>query len=250
MCIFSGPVNEVSGTRVFARRTSAVTQVLAYSMRYASERDVAMILPLPKAPEAGEEAVRFIDLSGYPGFFDDLAKGYPAFQERGSVGSPVPMTGGTLRAHEVGRFVASWVPSLGDFGRLDPLFRLPPETWSHLPGYSDFGFAVFQLRAGKKSVHPMAFEFPTREPHRLFFPTVHIHDGEVTKKAHFDHVLYCQAKQRSGRWEESSDLDGAARPARGFASVDRAKGLLLPDRVVFRRSIFGLRDNEDCWVPG
>lgn len=250
MCIFSCPVHEVSGTQIFARRTSAATQVLVYSMRYAAERDVAMILPLPKAAEAGEDAVRFIDLSSYPGFFADLNNGFPA-QYLGFAGSPAPASAGRpLKVHEVGRFVASWVPSLGDFERLDPVFRLPAETWSQLPGYADSGFAVFQLRAGKKTVHPMAFEFPTREPDRLFFPTVHIHDGEVAKKAHFNHVLYCQSRKRPGRWLESAGLEGVALLARKFVSVDRAKGLLLPEHVVFRMSIFGLRTNEDCWVAG
>ena len=38
----------------------------------------------------------------------------------------------------------------------------------------------------------MAFEFETRLKNEIFFPTVHIHDGEVHKREHFDHTLYLQ----------------------------------------------------------
>lgn len=38
------------------------------------------------------------------------------------------------------------------------------------------------------------FEFPTRHPDRLFFPTLHIHDGAVKPFARFAHTLYAQGK--------------------------------------------------------
>ena len=38
----------------------------------------------------------------------------------------------------------------------------------------------------------MAFSFPRHDPDRLFFPTVHIHDGHVYSVAQFDHSLYYQ----------------------------------------------------------
>ena len=41
-------------------------------------------------------------------------------------------------------------------------------------------------------VHPIAFEFPTRDPSRLYFPTVHVHDGAYNDTAGFYHRLYCQ----------------------------------------------------------
>ena len=34
---------------------------------------------------------------------------------------------------------------------------------------------AINIAAGR--VHPMAFEFPTRSPDEIFFPTAHIHDG-------------------------------------------------------------------------
>ncbi len=89
-------------------------------------------------------------------------------------------------------YVASFVPSVADFVRLDPRFRLPEVLFDAVPHYADYGFAVFQLAPGKVTVHPMALRFPTRDPDRLFFPTVHVHDGRFHAKAKFDHALYFQ----------------------------------------------------------
>lgn len=50
---------------------------LAYSMTLATAESLAMILPLPVPLGSPERAVRFIDLSGDPGLFTDLAKGFP-----------------------------------------------------------------------------------------------------------------------------------------------------------------------------
>ena len=104
---------------------------------------------------------------------------------------------------EVGSFVASFVPTVKDFSRLDEQFRLPDGTWDKLPAYKDYGFAVFKLKKGEQKVHPMAFEFPRADKTRLFFPTVHIHDGKVHDQAGFDHVLYCQGVDTRMRWRES-----------------------------------------------
>jgi hypothetical protein len=41
-----------------------------------------------------------------------------------------------------------------------PVLRLPEGVWAKLPGYADFGFAVFKLKPGNAQVHPMAFSFP------------------------------------------------------------------------------------------
>src|SRR5438552_13076314 len=75
MCCFSGPVNEVHGTRIFARGTGD-RQILVYSMSVAFRQEVAMILPLPVPLRPTEDAVRFIDLSDYPTFFADMGRGF------------------------------------------------------------------------------------------------------------------------------------------------------------------------------
>ena len=61
-----------------------------------------------------------------------------------------------------------------------------------MPDYRRFGFAVFKLKPGAQTVHPMAFEFPTSLGAQVFSPTVHVHDNKVHARAKFDHVLYCQ----------------------------------------------------------
>ncbi len=169
MCCFSGRVQEVSGTRIFARSPGKDLQILAYSMSVSADADLAMILPLPVPPSPPEDAVRFIDLSGYPTLFDDLEKAFP--QSRAVPQSKAASKGAAAKSlvvHEVGDFEASFIPRLADFERLDPRFQLPKQVWDKLPDYKDYGFAVFKLRGGEagrskaKTIHPMAFEFPIR----------------------------------------------------------------------------------------
>ena len=242
MCCFSGNVTFVRGTRIFARITDAGHQAIVYQMEFGAKQDLAMILPLPVAKGADEKAVNFIDLSGYPGFFDDLRSGFPV--PRALDRDVVPaQAGGLLEVKQVGAFEASFVPAVKDFERLDPRFRLPADTWKSLPQYADHGFAVFKLRAGEHEVHPMAFTFPTRHPEHLFFPTVHIHDGKVHAEEDFDHALYCQVAETGlfamTRWEESERLAGS------FTKPEKAERLIDADGHVYRRRLVGRMKNED-----
>ena len=143
MCCFSRSVEEVSDTNVFAREAGDGRQFLVYSMTFRASEDLAMILPLPTPRDSPEDAVRFISLQKYGWFFHDLKKG---FTPTPVVRSPTPdrMTrgGATLAVVEVGDFVASFVPSVKEFARLDERFRLPDGVWDRLPRYKEFGFAV------------------------------------------------------------------------------------------------------------
>ena len=151
-----------------------------------------------------------------------------------------------LAVVEVGNFEASFVPSIADFARLDERFRLPPGTSEALPACRDYGFAVFKLKQGKKQIHPMAFEFPRRDSKRLFFPTVHVHDGKVHGKAEFDHALYLQKRDGESLnvldWRESPKLAGS------FLKVGKAAGLVDGERHVHLREIRGAQKNEDVVV--
>lgn len=248
MCMFSSVVKDVAETKIFVRRTSRESQILVYAMQYQADAELAMILPLPKSLGAGEDAIRFFDLSGYPNLFEDIAKGFPkprssGSRDRAAVCAPI------LRVHEVGNFEASWVPTLSDFSRLDSRFRLPASIWDRLPQYANYGFAVFKLKAGNKSLHPIALEFQTREPYRLFFPTVHVHDGSVEPEALFNHSLYCQSEYPGSSWRAST-LAGEPLLANDFINIERSMGLLLPDQVIFERPVVGSYPNEDFWVSG
>lgn len=77
MCCFSGNVTFVRGTRIFTRITEVGRQAIVYQMEFGVKQDVAMILPLPVTKGSDEKAVKFIDLSGYNGLFNDLRSGFP-----------------------------------------------------------------------------------------------------------------------------------------------------------------------------
>ena len=192
MCIFTQPVLSVNNTQIFARLSGNGTQFLAYQMSYESNDQNAMILPIPVKQPAKDNYLSFIDLEEYDNFFDELAEGFP-YIHRASIGCSAASLASksALKVFEVGNYIASFVPSLADFDRLDTKFKLPNEIWERIPAYENFGFAVFQLAAGSLKPHPMAFEFQT-ENDELFFPTIHIHDGEIHKLEKFDHALYMQ----------------------------------------------------------
>jgi hypothetical protein len=246
MCCFSGKVDVVADTNIFARASKDGRQFIVYSMRFKSGDDLAMILPIPTPKNSAEDAVKFINLEKYEHFFDDLRKGFPVPQTKDAP----PAKGGRGKADlavvEVGKYVASFVPSIKDFARLDKQFRLPDGVWEKLPQYKEFGFAVFKLKKpekGEQKVHPMAFEFPREDKKVLFFPTVHIHDGTVPAKARFDHSLFCQAGDTPPmNWEESPGL------AESFVKVKETQGIVDGNAHVYRKQMRGMFENKDTLI--
>ena len=281
MCCFSGPVRDVHDTQIFARPLSGGRQLLIYSMSVLAERELAMVLPIPVPKASPEDAVRFVDMSPCPTFFDQLDVLFPEEVSRAFGGPPLAAApqAAPLVVHDVGAFEASFVPSIADFDRLDPRFRLPSPVWDELPGYRDWGFCVFKLRrsvpdrpaegeAAQRSVlqraadlffgkptpfvpasaaipyHPMAFEFPRRDPTQLFFPTLHIHAGTVERLAPFDHALYCQLE------DDAAELPADWRPSSTAAGLvaGTAREWLDVDGKVFLRRIRGSHPNQDITV--
>jgi hypothetical protein len=251
MCCFSRPVELVADTNIFARASKDGRQFLVYSMTMSAKEDLAMILPIPTPKESKEDAVKFINLKEYADFFKDLRTGFP----------PKPTKNGDkslgksddtriLKVVEVGDFEASFVPAVKDFSRLDERFRLSTDVWDKLPQYKDFGFVVFKLKKsdkekGASKVHPMAFEFPRANAKKLFFPTVHIHDGKVHEEAGFDHALFCQQSGEEDlmmKWEESPQ------PAGLFMKMELSQGLLDKSGHCYRREMRGKLKNEDIIV--
>ena len=130
-------------------------------------------------------------------------------------------------------------------------FGLPSNVWDGVPHYADWGFAVFKLKLGgwlkrllgrKTTIHPMAFEFPTRDQ-RLFFPTLHVHDGEVHDQARFDHTFYAQPEARMDTegWLRS-ELETA-----DFVAVEETCGL-VSEAPCYRQVKAGMLPNEDSWL--
>jgi hypothetical protein len=211
--------------------------------------ELAMILPIPVVQPAGEKAVKFSDFSNYTTFFKELDRAFPkpvAGAARAAHGPNGPFGGGfdmPLEVKRVGSFDASFVPSIADFARLDPQFRFDDAVWKSLPQYKDFGFAVFKLRKGSNHVHPMAFRFPSAMPNRIFFPTVHIHDGEVHEEEEFDHALYAQAWTnaviKGVSWQESE------RNAGQFVNRFGAKDFVWGGGHLYKCEMKGKFRNED-----
>jgi hypothetical protein len=249
MCCFSQPVISVSATNIFARAGADGRQFLVYSMSLNARNDLAMILPLPVKTPAGEKDVQFINLKGYPDFFAHLRSGFSVPRSKGhltSLSAPAAAAP-ILEVVKVGNFEASFVPAVKDFSRLDERFRLPADTSNKLPQYETYGFAVFKLKPGAMTVHPMAFSFPRRDVSTLFFPTVHIHDGKVHPKADFDHALYCQPHGHhylalGDTWEESHTL------ANSFMQVNKAKGVIEADQHCYKRELHSQLPNRDTVV--
>lgn len=248
MCCFSRRIESVSNTNIFARSFSSERQALVYNMVLDAGEELAMILPIPVRPHSGEKAVRFVSLEAYPNVFGDMEKGFPKEEH---VKGPLPR--GLSKAHadslevvEVGSFEASFVPTIQDFDRLSERFRLPTGTWDQLPAYKDYGFAVFKLKPGAKIIHPMAFDFPRADPYRLFFPTVHIHDGKVHNTALFDHALYCQKMPQDrfslAQWKESPE------PCDRFMKLDKSAGIMEPATHCYQMKIVGRKKNADTWI--
>ena len=268
MCCFKPNPVDVFGTRIFAARRVYARQILVYSMTVSTNDDVAMILPVPVPLSAPEDSVKFINLEDYSTFFDDLQALFPSKKSRGKFqgGGGGFGGGGTLVVHNVGDFVASFVPAMKDFERLDERFRIDPEIWLTQQQYANYGFVVFQLKQPAQEPatdsspvfgvrrrpiqlkpHPMAFEFPLREiGQRLFFPTVHIHDGTMPAKADFDHVLYAQTSGVGRRelvhWEESDAL------IKSTIDMQKASHLVLADSHCYRRELRGKLPNLDTWL--
>lgn len=302
MCCFSGVVSHVAETQIFAR-PSGDAQILVYSMKILAAQEVAMILPLPVPPQSPENAVRFINMEAYPEFFQDLEVLFPAHRAFGGIDpdEELALSRAPLAIQEVGQFEASFVPAIADFARLDPRFRLPATAWQELPQYRDWGFAVFKLKQPHAAplqpakgvarslvhrlfggdpaaeaaaapdapephrVHPMAFEFPRRDPKQLFFPTVHIHDGQVHAEAAFDHMLYFQLDRMFTdinfpghcthsiveRWASldlyfKNILDRTPRRIAQRMDLRRSAGTLLPDVPIYRCSLAGPLPNQDA----
>lgn len=250
MCCFTEEVEKVSDTSIFVRASGA-EQLVIYSMAYAATSELAMVLPIPVTPGAGEDALNFVSLEDCPDFFAQLRAGFPMHTEDWAAGSDllsaVDEESTTLVVHEVGSYEASFVPRPEDFGRLDERFRLPAELWLKLTQYRDWGFAVFKLRrTAFARVHPMAFEFPRRERARLFFPTLHMHHRHVERYADFDHTLYCQPEPALNfhlrQWEDSE------RPAATYVKCPQAARLLDLSQPCWRAIVEGRRENRDTWI--
>ena len=252
MCCFSRPVKHVARTRIFARPTEGNRQVVIYQMQFEAEESLAMILPVPFRSGADPKEFKFFNFSSYPKFFSDLRFGFPQSRNAMSHGllsrryGLVPPPAPKLEVFQMGSFEASFVPTLADFERLDERFRIDAAILRKIPGYDRMAFAVFKLKPGRQEVHPMGFAFPRQNPKRLFFPTLHIHDGTVHPEEFFDHDLFAQGSDEQSPavlgWVESTGLVSQ------FMQFDRTAEILHNNAHAYWRPIHGPFKNEDIYV--
>lgn len=255
MCIFSQRVVSVNDTQIFARLSGGGTQFLAYQMKYESTIQNAMILPIPVRRPATEDSIQFIDLKNYPDLFESFDRGFP-YHSPPSIGCSASFDKVALEMLEVfkvGNYIASFVPTLSDFDRLDEKFKLSDEIWAQIPEYENFSFAVFQLAAGSLKPHPMAFEFQNTND-EMFFPTMHIHDGEIHDAERFDHILYLQhagydssvyGYRNADVEDKSTGLVRSKFIASRFCDIGRSRGLIDGDLLVHRKVMRGEYANAD-----
>ncbi len=260
MCCFAQPVTAVGRTQIFARLSGRGTQYLVYQMQYDSPTRNAMILPIPTVVKAADDAVQFVNMNKYDRFFRDLRAAFPeptppSFNSKTNARAGSDTGAAPLLVHQVGNFTASFVPTQQDFSRLDPQFVISADTWAKIPKYQDYGFVVFQLEQLRGEPHPMAFEFPTREPDQLFFPTVHIHDGEVHEREDFDHTLYCQHAAFDnvvGKYTRRSDaatgLTRSKTTGGDTVDVQRAAGVVNENLLIHRKNLQGRLVNQDVLI--
>lgn len=286
MCILvsadRAPVS-VGRTRLFARHEAGM-QVLVYSMQVEAlaGREIAMILPLP-VNHAAADPVAFIDLSGYPQFFDHLECAFPhpvlSFSAAGDTLIGARGLRPTLPVQEVGSFIASYVPSVQDFDRLDARFRLPDAVLTHFSAYAEYGFAVFQLksvsptwgerqasyaaegrhladiaaralhpRPTARTIHPMALRFAT-DCEEIFFPTVHFHGDGLHTEETFDHTFYWQGTHLNAGFAHDPNVRVSAYSADAYADIAAANTCLTSWQPLARRVQVGLYANEDTLIP-
>jgi hypothetical protein len=106
-------------------------------------------------------------------------------------------------------------------------------------GVGDGGVGMIRLKPKL-----LCFAFPTATPNRLFFPTLHIHDGQVHDKELFDHTLYFQATRGPlhGGWEESPGLPVTK------VKCGLTHGMVRPDMHLYRHQMIGKFTNGDVVV--
>jgi len=245
MCIFSKSVNKVSDTSIFLSSLSNQRHATVYQTKVSMSDVNAMILPVPG------ESIQFVSMEKYPEFFEDMAKLWPKEVRRSrSVAKSM-----TLAVERVGDYLASVVPSIADFDKLDPLFKLPEMVWEQLPDYTGFSFVVFKLVPRENDLHlsnkfhPMAYTYMPHDPFKFFFPTVHVHDGKVDDLDDYDHTLYFQMNQHFNSVPRDWEMSSRSVPS---AVIDVNKTILMPgvtlvDRLapICRKEVKGNITNQD-----
>lgn len=196
MCIFSGPVAEVSKTKIatfccydsevkkinkrnYKSKTGNPLQLVIYENKVSiASMPVAMILPFPLIK--GVNRIKLIDLSEYPNIMEDIGDLFPYENLTRMAQSNSLSDGVVIPVSRVGSYKVSIVPKFSEFMNLQfNEFRLAPDVHKLLEQYyaEDFGFIVCIIENSKK-FHPIAYVHEGETP---FIPTRHYHKHTIPK---------------------------------------------------------------------
>lgn len=205
MCIFSGDVTHVSGTKIMVS-TVAQSKIVTVRDNYGKTRKVrrpapnvkplqltvysntveinrtgtptSMILPFPLLK--GKNRVQIMDLSKCNKLFKHLDKLFKSKKNKELImQNALDMfdEDGTIAVRNVGSYSVSLVPNLLAFDKVNyKHFNLSPEVKTLLKQYysKSYGFIVCQLRQDAE-YHPFGYTHELREDGKLFIPTRHFH---------------------------------------------------------------------------
>ena len=185
-----------------------------YQVDYAAEDDAGLILPC--LPRPAHQRMLFVLLTW---------SAIPIFSPTWTRDFPIP---------------CGWLPLKAKpaMMRVPKLFFCRPlqifQAWknrsasrkrhgTNCPNTTTLGLQFSKSAPTHLCARRIALEFPMRNPNLLYFPTLHIRNGEAAEEANFDLDLFCQA--RAG-WLRTYDV------ASSFMDMDKAKGVLDPGERV------------------
>ena len=257
MCIISLTVEQVNATKIFSCFTEDETrQFVIYSNQVTTNHENnMMILPVPNP-----NSVDLINLSQYPDFFEDCQKNFHRYNPpqlyatRSLAASLDHYERPPLPVFNVGSYIASIVPSVLDFDRLNPRhFPVPVDLHNVLRHQYDneFGFICCRLKRGNHSYHPFAYSHSKHSGGLMFLPTFHYHPHGSSSVRHFDadwdHVIYTVG----------TDLDSTRQDNYRFQPSNEFKIYKLPEDVrwiskyrMSRWTKSGSGKNKDIWIAG
>ncbi len=174
MCILLHGVEDIGDTKIFvapnAKQTKQITVFKNFIKNGAPNN--AIILPCPYP-----ETIEFISLENFKKFFTTCEKLFLMAPE-------------TLFVQQLGSYIATVVPSISDFSKLDEKFVVTQDCLNLLRDEyfgKNMGFIVCQLMEGAQNYHP--FGYSHKLPPKLFLPTKH-YNGERKAFEKFNHNIY------------------------------------------------------------
>jgi hypothetical protein len=199
MCIISGPVNSVKGTKIFVMPSKEGRQLVVYKNEVESPAENLMILPVPHP-----ESVQFETalMKRYKDLFSDLRSSLHWFSPERSVesgGWATRSASDTISVLSVGSYRASVVFSVHELNRLNKsIFKIPKDLEQMLwDEYGRFGFVCAVLKEGVQDYEPLAYSHKRFDQELMFVPTKHYHTHDhshppFTQKGEADwaHTVY------------------------------------------------------------